>query len=177
MEADTFHLAGSQIDVPEFRFTWSDALAQGAVQAQLTQVPDVRSQFSLTAPSLRRLLTTVGVPVPPTRDATVLAALQLTARVHYNGTSAQVEALELTLDDTHITGTAALSQLAPLGARFDLTADQVDVDRYLEPANSVSEPFELPLAKLKALDVRGVLKIRSARIAGATAREVRIDVE
>jgi len=45
------------------------------------------------------------------------------------------------------------------------------------PEDAAGKPFELPLAALKDLDARGALTIREARMAGAAARELRIDVE
>jgi hypothetical protein len=61
--------------------------------------------------------------------------------------------------------------------RFDFSGDSIDFDRYLEPADYKGKPFELPLAQLKALNVQGVLKMKSATVKGAKATELRIDVE
>jgi hypothetical protein len=61
--------------------------------------------------------------------------------------------------------------------RFDLEGDTVALDRYLEPADYKGKPFELPLAQLKALNVQGVLRMKSASVMGAKATELRIDVE
>ncbi len=83
----------------------------------------------------------------------------------------------MSLDDTQLTGAASLPRLEPLALRFDLVADKVDLDRYREPDDAKSEPLELPLAKLKALDAKGTLRIREARLVGAAAKEIRIDVE
>jgi hypothetical protein len=56
-------------------------------------------------------------------------------------------------------------------------ADRIDLDRYREPADVKGDPLELPLAWLKQLDAVGSLGIRQATVAGAAAKEVRIDVE
>ena len=70
-----------------------------------------------------------------------------------------------------------LPTLSPLSVRFDLAADQVEVDRYLTPEDEPGTPLQLPLAQLKALDAKGALTIRRATLAGAAAREMRIDVD
>jgi hypothetical protein len=81
------------------------------------------------------------------------------------------------LDDTNLSGTLSTRSFSPLALTFDLEGDSIDLDRYLEPADYPGKPLELPLAQLKALNVQGVLRLKSASVAGAKATQLRIDVE
>ena len=165
------------VEVPSLKARWADVQLEGAVQARTLPAIAAQGRLSMMAPSLRSLLATVSFPAPLTRDPKVLGELRLAARVDWNDGSARIEELQIALDDTTLSGQVGLPMLSPLALRFDLVADRVDVDRYLLPEDATGKPFELPLAALKELDARGALTIREARMAGAAARELRIDVE
>lgn len=177
LQTEALRMAAEQLQIPAFDLQWADATLSGGVVAGFGASPEVTATLALRAPSLRALLATVGVTPPPMTDSTTLGALQLHTSLRYGKGAAALDDLSVTLDNTHLTGKLSLPHIEPLALRFDLAADQADLDRYLEPDDVKSEPFELPLAKLKSLDVKGVLRIRSAKVAGAAAKEVRIDVE
>lgn len=165
------------LQIPAFQLRWADATLGGGMAAQLGGEPDVTAQLELQAPSLRALLATAGVKPPPMADPSTLGTLQFSTALRYAQGAATLDPLTITLDDTRATGKLSLPALEPLSLRFDLAADRVDLDRYLEPDDIQSEPFELPLAELKALDAKGVLRIQQASVAGAAARAVTIDVD
>jgi AsmA protein len=177
LRTDSLRLSPEQLQIPAFEMQWADAGLRGGVAATLGAAADITSRFTLKAPSLRALLATVGVTPPPMADPTTLGKLQFGAAVHYAAGAATLDDLSIALDDTHLTGRLSLPHFDPPALRFDLAADRIDMDRYLEPDSVKSEPFELPLARLKALDAKGVLRIKRASVAGAAAREARIDVE
>ena len=176
LRAAALQLAPQQLLLPAFTARWADAMLEGEVTLQ-PDVPGIEAKFTLQAPSLRALLATIGVEPPPMRDTTTLGALNLALALRYAAGAATVDGLSLNMDGTHLTGRIELPRLQPLAARFNLAADRVDLDRYREPVDVKSEPLELPLAWLKQLDARGTLRIREAIIAGAAAKQVRIDVE
>jgi AsmA protein len=182
-QAGSLQYSPQQLQVPQFTLHWADATLSGGVTLQRAAeirpgtAPQVTAALTLQAPALRTLLATVSVTPPPMQDPDTLGKLQLAAALHYAADAVTMDDLSVTLDDAHLTGRASLPRLQPLALRFDLSADRVDLDRYRKPGNVKSEPFELPLAQLKALDVKGVLRIRQATAAGAAAKEVRIDVQ
>jgi AsmA protein len=147
------------------------------VDATIGEMPAAEGSLRLQVPSLRRLLQSLSITAPATRDADALGALEASARFAVGEGAAALTQLELKLDSTQVAGDVKLPTLAPLSLRFDLSADQVDMDRYLPPEDEPGTPLQLPLAQLKALDAQGVLRIRRAQLAGAAAREMRIDVE
>lgn len=176
LRAAALRLSPQQMLLPAFTARWADAMLDGEVALQRGE-PGIEAKFNLQAPSLRALLATIGVEPPPMRDATTLGALQLDLALRYAAGAVTVDGLSMKLDGTHLTGRVELPKLQPLAMRFNLAADRVDLDRYRDPVDVKSEPLELPLAWLKQLDAKGTLRIREAIIAGAAAKEVRIDVE
>jgi AsmA protein len=177
-EADTVELAVASASLPKFAARWADATLQGDdTRLQWSEALALQGKLRFDAPSLRALLATAGVTPPPMQDATTLGHVAFAATVNHAQGAAKLDALDLTLDDTRFTGSASLPSLSPLALRFELNADRVILDRYLEPEDVKSEPFTLPLAQLKSLDARGVLNIGEARSMGAVAKGVRIDVE
>jgi AsmA protein len=176
-EAAALHVSSDVIELPAFAAQWADASLTGSITAKPGEPWSAQGSLALRAPSLRTLVATVGSLLPSTADPKAFGPISLSSRLAYGSAGLDLSALDLQLDDTRMTGNAALPTLQPPALRFDLAADRMVIDRYLEPDDAVREPFTLPLAGLKALDARGVLRIERATLAGATARKVRIDVE
>jgi uncharacterized protein involved in outer membrane biogenesis len=170
-------LARSHVVAPDWQVNWDDAVFSGALDATVGKTPAAEGSLRMQVPSLRRLLQSLLVTAPATQDATVLGALEASARFAVGQGTAALTQLELKLDSTQVTGVVTLPSLSPVSVRFDLVADQVDMDRYLTPEDEPGTPLQLPLAQLHALDAKGVLRIQRALLAGAAARQVRIDVE
>jgi AsmA protein len=177
METAELRLSPQLLQVPAFMLRWADAELEGQTTAQLAAPLEVTAKLDLTAPSLRALLATVNIAPPPMRDPDALGKLQLAVRLHHAAGATTLEDLSVALDGMHLQGGVSLPRLQPIALRFSLTADRLDLDRYREPADVKSDPLELPLAWLKQLDAKGTVRIQQATIAGAAAKEVRIDVE
>lgn len=172
-----FESARSHIDAPQWQVEWNDAKFSGAIDATLGESVAAEGTLRAEGPSLRRLLESASVAVPPMRDASAAGPFSFSLHFAASANAAEVNALQARLDATQVSGQVRLPTLSPLSVRFDLAADQVEVDRYLTPEDEPGTPLQLPLAQLKALDARGVLTIRRATLAGAAAREMRIDVD
>ena len=169
--------ATSALDVPAFKASWDDALLSGGVQAMLGAQPVAKGKLALRVPSLRTQLTQLGIALPPMADPKTLGKLEVECVFDLKGSSLAVTDLKAALDATQLGGTVTVTQFTPLALRFDLEGDSIDFDRYLEPADYKGKPFELPLAQLKALNVQGALRMKSAIVMGARATELRLDVE
>jgi AsmA protein len=172
-----FESARTRIVAPQWRIQWNDADFSGAIDATPGDFAAASGTLRAEVPSLRNLLESVSVAVPHLRDASAAGPLSLNLRFVASENAAEVSALEAHLDATQVSGLVKLPTLSPLSVRFDLAADEVEVDRYLTPEDEPGTPLRLPLAELKALDAKGTLTIRRATLAGAAAREMRIDVD
>jgi AsmA protein len=177
MQAAEVRLSPQLLQVPAFTLRWVDAELEGQVTAQLAAPLDVAAKLDLTAPSLRALLASANIVPPPMRDPDTLGQLQLSVQLHHAAGATTLKDLSAELDGTHLQGEVSVPRLKPIALRFNLTADRLELDRYREPADVKKDPLELPLAWLKQLDAKGAVRIQQATIAGAAAKEVRIDVE
>jgi uncharacterized protein involved in outer membrane biogenesis len=169
--------AAATLAVPAFEARWDNAQLNGSVDATYAAMLDAHGKLALHVPSVRALLASFAFTVPPMADPGTLGRLDMSGAFDFMGSSLAVTGLQALLDDTKLGGTVTVAQFTPLAVRFDLEGDTVALDRYLEPADYKGKPFELPLAQLKALNVQGVLRMKSASVMGAKATELRIDVE
>jgi len=95
---------------------------------------------------------------------------------------------DLRIDDSRLTGSVSLAFNQPV-YRFDLKLDQIDVDRYLPPAEAkpaaapaksgagqAAEPVAIPLSLLRALNTKGELAIGKLKAMGIRSEDIVIKV-
>jgi AsmA protein len=113
-----------------------------------------------------------------TADAAVLTRASAKANLLYNSSQIGLRDLQLTLDDSTLTGRVALE-----GERvtYDLTVDDINVDRYLPPSQEADgapaeegslDEVDLPLEVMRTVDARGELKFGRAQFSGMTLTNV-----
>jgi AsmA protein len=120
----------------------------------------------------RTVLERLGVAVE-TADDSVLTRASAKANFVYNSSQIGLRDMAFTLDDSTLTGRVALE-----GERitYDLTVDDINVDRYLPPSEESDAPAEegsldevdLPLEVMRTVDARGELKFGQAKFSGLT---------
>ena len=108
-----------------------------------------------------------------TADAAVLTRASAKANLLYNSSQIGLRDVQLTLDDSTLTGRVALE-----GERlsYDFSVDDINVDRYLPPSEESDAPAEegsldevdLPLEVMRTVDARGELKFGRAKFSGLT---------
>ncbi|HEX5514331.1 MAG TPA: AsmA-like C-terminal region-containing protein, partial [Gammaproteobacteria bacterium] len=133
----------------------------------------------------RELMRRLAIEPPRTADPNVLANVGLTAKLLYDGKGLQLEELKGQVDETHITGKAQVPSFDPLAARFQLALDQINLDRYLAPAEEgkpvpekapekgPAEAGELPLETLRKLDLDGTVAIGQMTVKKLHASDVK----
>jgi len=152
------------------------------------EVPEVEGRLELASFSPRQLLSRIGLGdmLPETSDSEVLDRLSLRSDLAYGQAGVALNDLNLVLDDSRISGSATLPELAPLAIRFDLHLDRIDLDRYMapdedgEPVDS-EEPLdldaiEIPADAIRGQDLEGRLRIDSLMLAGMQLEEVETGV-
>jgi AsmA protein len=173
------------LDVPNFTVRFAGAELSGSVKGQkIVDRPSLSGTLKLPATSPRDLLRQLGEEAPRTRDAKVLSSLAFDAAFKATGQSVLLDNLKLTFDDTHVTGRAGIEDLKNNAVSFDLTADQLDLDRYLAPEekkavqkDTIAKPFELPLEQMRALNGRGTLAVGVLTLAGIRMSAVKLTVD
>jgi AsmA protein len=145
-------------------------------------------QLSIAAFSPRELLATLGEAPMVTADPEVLTNVELNAEWDFAGDVAEINNLQLILDDTTATGWLHLTSLEKQSVQFDLQLDDIDVDRYLAPVdesestpatsstNASDDALDLPVEDMRALDVKGRLGFGRLRVAEALLTNVNINV-
>lgn len=130
---------------------------------------------------VREFLAQLSLENPRTRDPSVLSVLVGSGTFVYGSNAVRLDDLALELDQTHLRGQVDIVDLMTPAVNFELTADRIDVDRYLEPDGTPPDPkhtpFELPTAALKAFNANGSVTLASARVGGVEFKALKLVVE
>jgi AsmA protein len=168
-------LVGEQLGATPWRLTLGGLKAQGEVQGAWAGAAATASgKLTATSDDARAALAELGVKAPLTRDAKVFGRFSLASDWAYGTSGLTTESLTVAMDDTRLDGVLKVGPTAPRTIEFRLQGDAIDLTRYLEPEDAVSEPFVFPTAALRALPARGVLEFAEARLADAEMKRVRI---
>lgn len=144
----------------------------------------VTGSIAVPTTSARKLLQSLGVAPPITRDPGALSAFGLQTNFRLTKKQLQLSALQLTLDDTRVQGTAGIDDLDTSAFRFDLNVNGINVDRYRAPVEKAAAakhppgsppdapPTPLPLETLRKLDVNGTLHVASATFSNLVFTDV-----
>ena len=128
VEAD---LTRQSVGVPAFAMSYSSAHVTGKLQAiKILDDLSMTGSVALAPLVLHEFAPRVGMVLPKTRDPRALAQLSASGEFSYAASGVRFEPLRRQLDDTHLQGSVALVG-EPRAVKFDLTADQINVDRYL----------------------------------------------
>lgn len=138
---------------------------------------DATGSLALSVPSVRHLITLLGIEARLPKDPTTLGRLSLAARWHLRDGTLAVKPLTVRLDATTLRGWVDRSGGPQSLWRFALTADRIDFDRYLPPARKHPKPLALPVAALRALHARGTLTVGRANLGGTALRDIRLQVQ
>ncbi len=146
----------------------------------------VTGELSIPSTSARKLMQSLDIAPPVTRDPNALSRFAL--RSHFQLTPKQLHltALQLSLDDTQVEGTAGVDDLDTSAIRFNLNVNALNVDRYrapLPPAGAAAAkhtdaphpsaaPTPLPLETLRKLNVNGTLRVGSATFSNLVFTDV-----
>jgi AsmA protein len=143
-------------------------------------------ELSVPATSARKFLQSLGIAPPITRDPNALAKFALQTNFRLTQKQLGLSALQLTLDDTQVKGTAGIEDLDTSALRFDLNVNAINIDRYRAPVPveapaapkhpvnppPAAPPTPLPLDTLRKLDVNGTLHVASATFANLVFTDV-----
>lgn len=178
MDAD---LGAQTLKIASFTAQYAMARLTGSLAGEkIIDAPTLNGAVKLDPLVVREFLPRLGIEVPKTRDPKVLEKLAASAQFAYGANAAKLSGLSIQLDDSKITGNAAITDLGSMALAFDLALDQIDLDRYLSPDESPprpdEKPVELPSEKLKALDANGRFSIGRARLAGIDLTHVQLTV-
>jgi AsmA protein len=165
LKEETLELGGLTVDFLGLTMAGSLAGQRLMSDLALSGAVDIR-EF---AP--RTVLERFGVAVE-TADDGVLTRASAKASFVYNSSQIGLRDMAFTLDDSTLRGRVALE-----GERitYDLTVDDINVDRYLPPSEESDaaeegslDEVDLPLEVMRTVDARGELKFGRAQFSGLT---------
>jgi len=171
-ESLTANLGDESLDLRGLTLDFLGVTAAGSLKGE-----KLMSNLALTgAVDIREfvpggLLERFGVKLE-TADSDVMKRASAKANLSYNSRAIALRDMQLTLDDSKLTGRVGLE-----GERvtYDLSVDDINVDRYLPPSNTGGKADEgsldevdLPLDALRKLNARGDLKLGRAQFSGMT---------
>lgn len=138
--------------------------------------------------SPRKLLDTFGVKLN-TADPKALSEASLTAQLDGTFSSANLQNLAITLDQTQITGRLAVKDFATQAIAFALKINSIDADRYLPPKAAEDgkvktqsgetvdiNSVKLPVDALNKLNAEGTVDLAKLKIDGLKLSDIRLQL-
>ena len=151
---------------------------------QIMQKPSFTGTVQLADFNARKFLAELNIPIYKMADDKVLSRASMQASFSASTNEVALSRLRLALDDSAISGSAS-AQFASLPAvRFDLTLDQIDVDRYLPPPTEDTSkakgakptPIKIPVKLLRQLDAQGKFAIQNMKALGIRSTDIAIPI-
>jgi AsmA protein len=162
----------------EFALTYSSAhLTGSAAVKKINDDVTATAKLTLAPVMLRELAPRLGVALPATRDPKVFSQLSASTDFSYGGKFVDLTHLQVHLDDTQLQGNIKLLTADNNALRFDLSVDQIDLDRYRAPETPAAPapPAAEKVAKDETpLDAIGTLTVKTLQVARSELSNVRI---
>lgn len=152
------------------------------------ETPRFTGPLSVKVFNPRELLKTFGTKLETT-DAGVLKEMSIRAKFDATAKSARLNDLTIKLDQSTITGSAGIVDLATQAAEFALKLDTIDADRYLPPNSPAGAPAAapatpaekakadakpLPVDALDKLNASGTVDIAKLKLSGINMTNVKL---
>jgi hypothetical protein len=128
-------------------------------------------------PSVREALKVFGVKASLPVDKSTFGAARLKGVLDWQEGAIKATGIDLTLDQTHLTGEASRTADSKPLWTFTLHGDKIALARYLPLEEKSKQPFELPVKALRALQARGELTFEQASMGETQMRGVRMRFE
>ena len=129
--------------------------------------------------SPRSVMHLLDIEVPETADPVALSRVIVDAKAAFKTNAVEMTGVTIKLDDTTFKGTLSVPRSESAGYRFDLDADRIDLNRYMEPAEAASPgargesiPVEIPSDLIRPLNARGNLRVATALLGGMEFQNV-----
>lgn len=183
----------AEVKLTSLQFANVDASGQVKASAVST-APTFNGNLKTGTFDLKELLKTLGIDPPQTQDSAALTRVQ--ADLAFSGTPQQIRIapLRLKLDDSTLSGEAAITDVATQAVRFDLKLDRLDADRYLPPeakttstaaagagpaattSSSAGKGDLIPVDALRGLNVKGKFTAGEVVVKKIPVRDIGLSV-
>ncbi len=167
-----------------------DLLIEGNMTAYrvLSDNPGAKGHIQIAPFNLRQLAQSMAIELPVMADDSTLTHLTLKSDIEASAKQFKVQSLNLTLDQSHLTGQLAIVNFSHPAYRFKLVLDEIDADRYLPPASkeektappasaAAAGASQLPLQTLRDLNAIGTLDIGKLKINGLRSEKIHLSID
>ena len=190
------NLADETLQVNDLAIKFADLTMNGRILAEKILSDDLAYNGNIQVKpfNLRKLAEDLKIELPEMADNSTLELVQLSSEISGSKQSINTSDLQLTLDQSQLTGQFGINNFEKPAYTFNLTLDQIDADRYLPPAKEegedktakeVSTPAssaaggssELPLETLRDINAKGSLKIGKLKVSGINSENIVITID
>lgn len=173
------NLASGHLKVDQFKLQAAGVDVVGHVEgSNILKKPSFNGSLTVQQFSPRELMQRLAIKPPKTSDESVLNKASLQTQFQATLERAQLRNIRIELDDSTLTGKATVKQFVKPVVAFNMTLDQLNVDRYLPPSTKKSKqdseqfadktksdnqkasgPMKISLEPLKAFELDGRLTV------------------
>lgn len=187
----TADLAKQTLSLADLALQVQDLMVNGKIDARdiLAKKPAFTGNIQVKPFNLRKLAGDMNIELPEMADNSTLENIALQTQLEGSNNHINATGLQLTLDQSQITGKFGVENFAKPGYRFDLSLDEIDADRYLPPVKGGEQQSappasaaaggatELPLQTLRDINAKGSLKIGKLKASGITSENVVVTID
>lgn len=157
----------------------------------VVDAPQFSGTLNLASFNAKKFLAAIGSDIKM-QDASALTRVSVSTQFQASAKQVSLKKLKLQLDDSTISGKVSARFTSTPYYRFNLTLDQIDVDRYLPPAVSSAsgkttasknkspaqsnKQIVIPVKLLRTLHVKGAFKIKKMKAFGVKSSDIEIPV-
>lgn len=179
------------VTLSALRLKLQELLMEGDIKANniLGDNPGFAGNVHIQPFNLRKLANDMNIELPTMADNSTLEKVALSAELEGSTSSVNAKQLDLTLDQSKLTGQFAVNNFTNPGFNFNLKLDQIDLDRYLppveesqaKPAGSPASaeaggPSQLPLDTLRQINAKGSIDIGKMTASGLTSENIHVTI-
>jgi len=144
--------------------------------------PHPKATMTVHEFSLKELMATLGAEPPATADPNALQRLSFSAEAAVGSKAISLTGMQLSLDDTSMTGSLSLPTTPDGALVFDLKLDSIVLDHYMAPATVTDDAdageqdanIEIPVDMIRALNANGKFTMDTALLSGIEFRNLEL---
>ncbi|MEE9356182.1 MAG: AsmA family protein [Methylococcaceae bacterium] len=162
---------------------------------QIIDAPAFNGTISLAEFNLAAFLKSLDIALPAMQKTDALSKAAVQFGLQATQKSANINDLQISFDESKITGTASVNNFSKPAIRYDLTLNAINVDHYLPPKSNKKEGKEkqttvpkdqsktktkssglFPVETLKTLNIDGKFKLGQLIASGLKMNEIGLNV-
>lgn len=162
-------LVAQTLQIESFTAQLAELDIDGTLSASnILDDPAFSGSLSVAGFSPVKLMQALQMEAPVTADPDALQRARLSTAFAGNSSSIELNDFEFELDQSKFTGAMRIRNFDRPRIGFDFAVDEIDIDRYLEPATDQADPADvaMPREELQGQDVQGTLRAGKLRLAG-----------